>query len=340
MSFIFKDSYDYYTDLFTKWNVANTALINLSGTRSRTGIGCVLCFPFGPELNFPLEPGLVMGSAYNTESLSARQDIFGCISGTGVFRVRQVRCTLQSDGSVAVLAGNDPFPTILGTSAPGLLSSNLYAYVEMKIESFSLTGRVTIHVNGTQVLQVTGNTNPDGTGTAGTFYLGGTGGGLTSAHDDTYLLNLADSGVPGLPNNDFLGAIRNYAQAPIGNGSPLMWIPLSGTNWQEVSEIPPDGDTSYVSSGNVGDIDQYVYGTTGIVGPVTIFDVQHCMDARIDISGSRSIASCVNGIVGPPKGLTTSYDQVRTEYNGNPVNGLAWQLTDFATVRFGPKVTA
>lgn len=339
MSIIFIDSFDHYDNLALKWSDGKTAVINLSGTQSRTGIGCCICFPFGPQLNFNTIPSCVMGTAYKTQFLSG--DIIGVISGSGVFATKQVRLQANSDGSVSVLAGNDPFPVTLGTSSPNLISINNYAYCEMKISAFSGAGTVNVRINGATVLTVTGNTNPDGTGTCNTWYLAGTGGGLSAFHDDVYLCNLLDSGIPGQPNNDFLGAIRNYAQVPIGDASPLQWAPDTGTtHYTQVDEIPPDDNTSYVFDGTVGDVDQYVYGTSGITPPVQIFGVQVCLDAALDIAGSRSIAPDVGGVPGTGVGLSTSYNMVRQPYDGNPVNGSAWQLTDFATVRFGPKVTA
>jgi hypothetical protein len=341
MAIIFLDSFDHYdtAQLSQKWSTAATALIDTSGTRSRTGPGCILCFPFGPELNFTPGPSYVMGIAYSAEAFT-NNDCMGLISGTGVFRNRQVRANVQTDGSIQILAGNDPFHTVLGQTAPNLLQANVYAYVEMKVSAFSLTGTVTLRVNGQVVLVVTGNTDSDGSGTAQTFYIGGPGTGPTAAIDDLYLCNLINSGIPGQPNYDVLGAIRIYTQVPTANASPLQWTPLAGTNFSEVNQIPPPGDASYVQDGNVGDVDQYVYGTAGIIPPVQIFGVQHILDGKLDVSGSRSIASDVSGVVAAGQALSTSYNMVKTPYDGNPVSGAAWQLTDFATVRFGPKVTA
>ena len=339
MAILFLDSFDHYNDLALKWSVSNSAIIDLSGTQSRTGIGCCQCFPTGPELNISPQTDAVCGDAYNTGALI--NDIHGFISGTGVFRVRQVRTRCNSDGSVSVLVGNDPFPTVLGTSVPNLISIGNYAYVETKVVSFANPGQVIVRINGQVVLNVTGNTDPDGTGTFQTFYLQGPGSGPTANHDDIYLCNLTNSGVSGQPNDDFLGAIRNYAQVPIADASPLQWTPNTGTtHYTQVDTIPPPGDSSYVFDGNPGDVDQYVYGTSGIVPPVSIFAVQVCLNAKLDASGSRIIAPDVGGEVGQGVALGTTYNMVRQSYDGNPVNGKAWQLTDFGSVRFGPTVTA
>lgn len=330
---IFMDSFDHYTDLSIKWSVANTALIVQSN--SRTGPASCSCFPFGPSINFTAQTSMVIGTAYKSTALS--NDIFGLISGVN----RQARLRMNNDGSVSVTSANDPFPVVYGTSAPNLIQTNVYAYVEMKVSAFAIGATVAVHINGASILTCIANTDPDLTGTATTFYLQGPGGGNFAFHDDVYICNLVNSGVPGQPNNDFLGPIRNFAQVPIGDGSPLQWTPLTGpTHYTEVDEIPPDDDTSYVFSSNVGDVDQYVYGTTGIAPPVQVFGVQVCLDARIDIAGARSIAPDVGGVQGNSVALSTSYDIVRQAYDGNPVSGVAWQLTDFATVQFGPKVTA
>lgn len=338
MSYIFGDSFDYYTALATKWSDGKTALIDLSGANSRTGIGCCLCFPFGPELNIPPRSNAVIGDAYKTQTLDG--DIHGLISGTGVFRQRQVRTRVNADGSVSVCTGNDPGRITLGTSAPNVISANIYHYVETKVSAFAVNGTVTVRVDGVVVLTVTGNTNPDATGTYVTFYIGGPGGGLNGYHDDIYLLDLSDSGIPGSPNNDFLGAIRQFAQPPIADGSPLDWTPsVPGPHFPLVAEIPPDGGATNVKSGNPSDVDQYVYGTAGIVAPVQIFGVQVCITAAIDIAGSRTIAPNVGGHVGTSAGLTTSQNQVKQCYDGNPVDGSAWELSDFNSVQFGPEVT-
>lgn len=339
MALMFIDSFDHYNSLSLKWSDGKTAIIDLTGTRSRTGIGACLCFPFGPQLNFTAIPSCVMGTAYSSEAING--DIMFVISGSGVFATKQVRLHANSDGSVSVLIGNDPFPATLGTSAPNLISINNFAYCEMKISAFSGAGTVTVRINGATVLTVTGGTNPDGTGTCVTWGLGGPGGGLSCAHDDVYLCNLTDSGIPGQPNNDFLGAIRNYAQVPTADATPLQWTPNTGvTHYTQVNAIPQNDGATYVADGTIGDIDQYVYGTTGITPPVQVFGVQVSLDAALDIAGSRSIAPDVGGVVGTGVALSTSYNMVRQTYDGNPVNSQAWQLTDFATVRFGPKVTA
>jgi len=335
MAVLFIDSFDHYDtpEIGQKWDTGGGgAVMNLSGTRSRTGIGCIICSPFGPELNFAPVPGFVMGLAYNPTGANTN-DIMGIISGTGVFRVRQVRLQVQSDGSLKALTGNDPSPTLLGQTVPNLIIPTIYSYVEMMVGSFGSAGTVTFRVNGLTVLTVTGNTDPDGTGTGKTIYIGGPGGGITAAIDDLYLCNLV------APNNTFLGAIRNYSQVPLSNGTPLQWTPLTGQNFQEVGEIPPDGDTSYVFSNHVGDVDQYQYGTSGIIPPVQIFAVQHVLDARIDISGTRLLASDVSGIVGPSTGLSTSYAMLKQPYDVNPATSNPWLLTDFSSIQFGPKVT-
>jgi hypothetical protein len=339
MALLFVDSFDHYDTLTLKWSANTTGIIDLSGTQARTGVGCCVCFPFGPELNVNNELGVVMGDAYKTQSLV--NDIHGFISGTGVFRVRQVRVRANSDGSVSVLSGNDPGPVVLGTSAPNLLSVGVYAYIETKISAFSASANVTIRINGQTVLTLTGvNTNPDGTGHYNTMYLQGPGNGPSGFHDDIYLLNLVDSGVPGNPNNDFLGAVRNYAQVPIADASPLQWTPSTGvTHFNLVNAIPQQTAT-FVSDDNIGDVDQYVYGTTGVVPPVTVFGVQVCLLGALDAAGSRSVGANVGGVQGSGAPLTTSFNMVKNPYDGNPVNSKAWQLTDFGTVRFGPGITA
>lgn len=335
MSLILLDSFDHYNIPTEKWTAAGGASIDLTNSRGRTGIGACICVGEGPSLTFTALPGCVMGSGYNTQSLEG--DILGVISGT----IRQVRLKVESNGAVSVLSGNDPLPNLLGTSDANLVIPGSYSYWEMKISEFSATGNVIIRRNGLIVLNIIGNTNPDGTGTCTQWYLCGPSASSSAAQDDSYLCDLVDSGIPTQPNNDFLGPIHIYALPPTADATPLQWTPSSGTtHFNLVAEIPPDDDGSFVSDSTVGNVDQYTYDTKSIPQPSRIIGVQLSLDSKVDsLSGGRQIAPDVSGQVGTPASLTATYNMVRQAYDGNPVNLEPWQISDFVVTRFGPKVT-
>jgi hypothetical protein len=233
---------------------------------------------------------------------------------------------------------NYPNLPTLATSVPGLVTFNSYNAIAIRVlMDINGNGIVQVWCNGVRVINATGLLTYGG---AGLNYInmvelmGPGGNGFTCYHDDVYVLD-----VSAAPNNTYLGALRLYALPPTANGAPVAWTPLAGANWSEVNEVPPDGDTSYNSSGNVGDIDQYLYPLTGPPANSSIKFVQHELDMEVD-SGSRSVASDVAGVVNAAAtALTNGYHIYPTPYDTNPATGVAWVAGDFP-LNAGPKVTA
>lgn len=321
---IFDCSFDDTNDVLQNWDTnIGLSTIDQTGTKSRTGIGCIKLNGQGPQKFFNPRAGLVAGVAYSAAGLNNMIIIF---KSAGTF---QARLQLNIDGSVSVLNNG---LTPLGTSIPGLIQVGSYAYVEMKVTQFNtVTGEAFVRINGVDRLHVTNvNLNQAGTGTANTFEIQGPGGGTSCYVDDIYLNDLTPSGL-GPPNDDFLGAVRLYCFTPDADGSPLQWTPSAGvTHFNLINEVPPDGDTSYIFDNTPGDIDQEQFAISGIPAPYQILAVQHSLCARIDAAGSRIIASCVDGAqVGAGGPLTTDYVNILTQMDYNPTTGLQWQPTDF-----------
>ncbi len=333
----FCDSFDHYNVQSDKWNVGSAqATIDLTGAFSRTGVGCLLIpsGDTGPQLTIPQLARVVAGTAFFPNGFASvpKSNIMWFIdSFTGNSQIRV--CALPNM-AIAIFNGNDPFPVLLGNSAAGVLDANSYNYVEVDGQ-ISASATVIVRVNGVVVLtlnavrtQVIGS-NPF----ADLWLLKGFGGAATSRHDDVYIL----SPVAGL-GLAFLGGVKIYAQTPFANGAPVAWTPLAATNFTEVSEIPPDGDTSYNFDGNIGDVDQYQYNLTGVPAGSQIQFVQHTMDMKVD-SGARTVASDVGGVVATGNPLTSGYVMYKTPYLVNPLTTLPWVGADFPA-SFGPKVTA
>jgi hypothetical protein len=250
--------------------------------------------------------------------------------------VFQVRVCVRADNSIILLRGNDPFPVTLATSAAGVISPSSYNYIEVDAQ-ISTNAQIVVNVNGTQVINVSGvnDVDPGSNAFANGWQLKGYGN-VISRHDDVYIL--PDPG--GTPmGGAFLGSPKIYAEVPFANSTPLQWTPLSPPNWSEVDEIPPDGDTSYNSSGNIGDQDQYLYRISDVPVNAAIAFVQHVLDMKTD-SGARTVASDFAGNIGPGFVLSSgAYVMYTTPRGSNPNTGSGWQAADFPA-KFGPKVTA
>jgi hypothetical protein len=335
MALIFMDGFDHYSALGDFWdNPGNDTAIRLNTGQARTGIGClqINSAAFGPLKSFAHLTDVLIATNWNSSG-DGRIFDFLVTDMPGV--VIQVRVQALADGSIQFL-DSDTGP-IIATTAPGLVVFNTYVSVAVRIQGFSgtlPTGTVTCWVNGVQVFQQSGLQTGFHVGHdyCSGIRLMAPGGIPTCFHDDVYVLDCSTA-----PNQTFLGALKLYAIAPTANAA-VAWTPLAGTNWSEVNEIPPDGDTSYNSSPNIGDVDQYVYPLTGVPVNSAIVMVQHDLDMEVD-SGSRSVASDLNGIVGTPVALPVGYHIYPAPYDVNPSTGVAFVTGDFP-INAGPKVTA
>lgn len=326
---LFIDSFDHYAVTGDKWSTAGLGAIDLTGTRSRTGIGACITDPVsgGPEWNYPTpQTGIIVGTAYNSPVLGG--DIFGLISGFGIGRKVQVRLIANGDGSITIAFGKAPDPVvILGTTDPNVIAPGMYFYIEMMVSAFSTTGTVTLNINGQTVFADTGNTDPAVSGSVDTVYLGFPPA-LSAAFDDFYTRNFVDSGLSLNPATGFTGPQRMYAGTAFSddfNG----WIPSAGTdNWPLVSEIPPDDGATYVEAGvpqlptprEIYLIKPPAY-LIGSDWEVTA--VQLNMDAALDAPGSATICpvmqSVTAGTDGDPIVLTTAAYHIYTQaYNADP----------------------
>jgi len=223
------------------------------------------------------------------------------------------------------------------TATPGLVKLNTYVNIACRAFCDPTLGTITVWVNGMQVLALTGKQTTFPGFPGAKYYnavqLMGPGGLPDTFHDDVYFCNC---GVA--PNDNFLGALRLYSLPPTANAG-VAWTPLTGTNWSEVNEVPPDNDTSYNSTGAVGAEDQYLYPNNVIPPNSSIPFFYHALDLKTD-GEARSVASVVESSVSPNSaGLTADYFIYGTFYDTNPASGQQLALTDFP-ITAGPRLTA
>lgn len=339
MAMLFCDGWDEYNGIADKYtgvgNITN-GTIDLTGTRSRTGIGCyVTNGPFGPYQSYTKKTDLAVGLAV-TPSAPVGGDVFLFFAGSVVGTI-QLGVTLNADGSVSVISQNVPFTVRLGTTVPDLVFSGVYAYIELLGHCNSVTGSFTLRVNGATVLTATNvNTDPAGNNGFDTVQLRGPGGGLTAVFDDFYICDTS-----GAHNNTLLGAIRVYTALPTSDNSPLQWTPsVAGTHFNLVNGVPAESQTTFVSSPTAGQTDQYLYNVSSVPAGVTILGVQHGLYASLDAAGSGSVGSSVGGIVAGSDALSTTPHLYTFEYDTDPVTGLPWIMANLIGRPIGPNRTA
>lgn len=335
MSLIIADGFDNYETLTDFYDSAGDSVIRLNTGDARTGIGClqIRSGSFGPLKSIGQQTHILWATNWFSDQA-------GCVMRTKINNNVCVACFVLPDGSLQFARG-DLSHIIATTAASGLVVFNSYVSIAVEIQNFTIaTGIITAWVNGVQVLHATGlhtnaGDNPGDTPNyCNQIQLSAPGGIPFTLHDDFYLLDCTQG-----DNTTFLGALRLYALPPTANATPLDWTPLAGTNWSEVNEVPPDGDTSYNSSDTVGAIDQYVYPLTGPPAGASLLFVQHELDMKVAGGGSRSVASNLEGHTSTAVALSSGYHIYPTPYDTNPDTGVAFVAADFP-VEAGPEVTA
>ena len=329
MSIVAIDSFDNYSIWTDKWS-SGIPNLNVNPLFVRTGSQSLNPFAGAfqnlARINFANRTTMIMGCAAYVDVLG--EQLFGFFNNVAGFFYLSLG--VNTDGSINCFINNANF----FTSAPNLFTALKYNYVEVKAQ-FVTGGPVEIRLNGVTIgTPAFPNLGGAPTGVDGFIFQGSATASVYI--DDFYLLD--DTPAPPAGNDDFLGAVRIYAEFPNANESPLQFTPLAGTNFSEVNQTPPPGDAAYVFDGTVGDVDQYRYPITGPVGSYLIKGIQHSLDCKLDAAGSHGICSQIGAQSGPTQAVTVTYHMAVTPWDNNPVTGLAWQPTDFAATFLGPKI--
>ena len=222
-------------------------------------------------------------------------------------------------------------------SGTTVLAPNTWYYLEFKLV-VGTSGSCELHLNGVpgEIPSTTGNFGATNIGALQLVCLAISD--ITDvSFDDLYILDTTGSS----PQNNFLGDVVVETLFPNADGSHLDWIPNpAGTHFNKVNQTIPDGDTTYVSSINPGDIDTYTVGSLATLSG-TVFGVCTNLYARKDDAAGRQVAPVIREAgtdhVGTTTGgLTTSYLYYRQLYQTDPA-GAAWTIASVNGAEYGVK---
>ncbi len=221
--------------------------------------------------------------------------------------------------------GVHPMPVVLWTGS-NPISLTDWNYLEFTANIGSGTaGSISFRLNGAPIFTLTGidsqcSTNPWFNAVVVEAELGG--GGWEIDIDDLYVTDTTGSA----PANGFLGDVRVQTLFPTANDA-VQWTPLTGANWQEVSEVAMDGDTSYNFSNVLGSQDTFAH--QALLGvPIDIFAAQVTVAARIDDATGHTLAPvCKSGstvALGSALPVASGYGYIKGIFPTNPSGGGAW----------------
>ncbi len=239
--------------------------------------------------------------------------------------------------------------TFLGASPNNCFNPYEADYFEVLVTVDGAAGVITVRNNGQTILNLTGvNTQATGNATwdAIEFFQQADGFGNPPAWfvDDLYYCDTTTGPNPTYPCSSFLGDVRVITLFPTGNGATIQWTPLSGANWQNVSETAMDSDTTYNSSSTPGNQDFYNFqALTGSPLPAVIA-VQVTGAYRKDDGGSRVVLQKISSSASVGSGTNASipvtYAYVTDLFMLDPHTSAAWTATAVNGLSAGPDLVS
>jgi len=324
MALLFMDGFD-VSDAVLKWTTTGTPTFAVA---TRFGTGKAMTSGGNNYVRaFPASSQVFVGSACwwsvsGTRTLWTLQGDLGATSHL-VLQVTSV-------GALQVTCGG----TVIATSAAGVISLNIWAYVEMSATISDTVGTVEVRVNGVPVATFTGDTKNAGTNTTfDTLSLAGVA--WFGSYDDLYVCNSTGS-----VNNTFLGDVRVQTLLPTAAGASTQLTPSVGSNWDNVNDTPYVS-TTYNSDSVSGHRDTYAIGDL-LSGTGTIFGVQDNILALRSDAGAASIKAALKS------GATVYYDSTVSLITAlgvssavretDPATSAAWTPTNVNALEFGAEV--
>lgn len=207
--------------------------------------------------------GFIGAAVYIASAVNAASQLLRW-SGTANGLISNI--TLNTNNTLVLLKADG---TQVG-SASAALSTNTWYYVELKTTPSGAVGTTVIEarLNGS-VFATGANSTTAGWARA----LIGTITG-TQTTSDIFFTDIKVTDSTGASFNGYPGIGNVLLVRPTGAGESTQWT-ISGsspaaTNWQSVSEVPPDDAVTLVNEATLNNVDLYTVGTTGLSASATI----------------------------------------------------------------------
>jgi hypothetical protein len=339
MALLFMDSFDHYAaaDVLLKWTGGGISTLTSPGRLGGSAGRITNAQSNGLTKGLSAASGttLVVGFGFRSANFGGSVNFFGVGEATALHAGLQA----NNDGSFSAVRlsasalGNPG--TVLGTTAPGVISLNTWYHLQVKIVVHDTAGVVEVRLNGaaTPVLSVTGvDTRNAATGVATQVvlsYASNAGGGTD--YDDLWVCDTTGAA----PWNTYLGDCRVDARFPNGAGSTTGWTPTPAVaNYQNVDDPTPNGDTDYNSTLTIGATDTFAVQDVAVPG-APLYGVQVSMSAKKSDAGACTLAPMVAGVQGAAVAPATTYTYATVPYALNPNGNVPWTEAAFNAAEFG-----
>jgi hypothetical protein len=277
-----------------------------------------------------------VGFAYRISSVAAAQrDLFAVRDGGSL----QVDFVLNTDGTITATRNG----TALGTTTLAI-SSAAYYFLEFKVTIHASAGAVKVRINNAVALNLTGiNTKATANATANELVFGyvrlANAVGAVQDLDDLHIYDGQAGAI-----TDCIGDCRIDALHPVADVVSDFTPSAGVTNYPNVDDSTPDGDSTYNESTTVSNVDRFTFETLPALTSPTIYAVKVSLYARNPEPGVRTItaqaesnASTADGTSHSLGGTYLSYYDLFEE---DPDTSAAWDQAGINGGSFGYKVSS
>jgi hypothetical protein len=273
-----------------------------------------------------------VGFAYNPSVAPTAAGVIVTLRGTD--NTAHVSLLLNPAGQIVAVRSNNTVAT-LGTTA-GSIPIGIHSYIEFGATIHDSAGVVIVRVNGSEVLNLTGQDtrNSGSAATVSNLIFAGAASGNYD-YDDVYVND--DSGTA---HNTFEGDKRVYCLSPTGNGASSDLVGSDGNstnNYLLVDETTTPDTADYVGSAVDNDHDSYAFGD--LAGTLNVSVVQTSIYAFKTDVGSRSFAPVIRSggtnDTGTDRVLNVAALYHQNIYEQNPVTDAPWTQAEVNAAEFG-----
>ncbi len=345
MAVVFLDGFDTYngtgtgTGLQSGWTFINGS----TSSSLQTGRFGGQCYQMSTDAsnNRGVTTGLpaaystvTIGCAFRVTSMPA---VATDAATLGVRNSTTPMCGIRIESGGVITAGRYTGITArtdLGSSLSGVISTNVWYWLEVTFTISDTVGAVSVNLNGTNVLNLTNVDTRNGTPTTVDTLIMSTTSAVSGTYqfDDMYVV---DNATP-------LGDRRIVTLYPSADVSQGFARSTGAVNYSLVNEAQVDGDTSYVQGG-LSDLDRYDLDNLGL-NPSSIDAAQVVAYAQSTDAYARRLALQIKSGAtvsdGTDFGLSAgSYGKLKRLMLVNPATGVAFTSSEIDALQGGPKVT-
>lgn len=336
------DGFDDYNATGERWDVASGTIqyssayarfsaapnCQAQAVRFPTGGGGFKTKNYTSNVNAP-----IVSCAFLFEGLpnAGSQDFLAFLDGGSY----QVSLALNANGSIEVWRGGAfALGTKIASSAPGVVVPNTWYFLDF-VPTIGSSATVNVYLStpagGAALISASGvNTQNTANAYANQVsigYVNGGAAGVTAIRFDDFHAHDAGGSAPTTALGE---GTRIFTKMPSGAGYATTWTPNgAAANWQCVDEVPPDGDTTYVSAASFPLTEGYAIGAAGFTG--TVNGVVRLSYIRKDDAGAHTFSngvrsSTTNGL-STAVAVNSTYSWVQSFFATDPATSSAWTAT-------------